>query len=239
MFVVRHVLYLLVGAILAQSLAAQATNLRVAGPPIKLDRSRILVPADSLQDRVVALAASGVRFAAAHRSGVISIYDLTGRLETRFGGRGRGPNQFLGVEGLEWLADTLFVLDQALRRVSVVLPTGRLLRTITWSGPGRPVSLVSGGATVGAIAEDVTHRQTRYGGITSALSVPLRRLWKIGPTSFLPMPLPPDSSAFLPADGTLGSDCEDARRIRRPMPRLPESSRSSRSSHACCRHSAR
>jgi hypothetical protein len=65
----------------------------------------------------------------------ISVFDSQGEFLRHIGRRGYGPGEFQHLKSMGWLADTLWVTDDGLLRVSFFDTAGSLLRTARISGP--------------------------------------------------------------------------------------------------------
>ena len=62
----------------------------------------------------------------------LRVFDSTGAFVTRIGREGDGPGEFRGIGTLQqWAGDSLFVLDATARRLSVLAPDGRFVRSGT------------------------------------------------------------------------------------------------------------
>ncbi|MBA3557793.1 MAG: 6-bladed beta-propeller [Gemmatimonadaceae bacterium] len=100
-------------------------------------------PAEQVFDEhiTVALSRSGILFVAETRIGSIRVFDSSGRFVRQFGRRGEGPGEYLSITSMAVgpAGDSLYVFDHKNRRVSVLSPTGTLLREfrpqLEWSGP--------------------------------------------------------------------------------------------------------
>jgi len=74
-----------------------------------------------------------------YTEGIGLIFDSTGRELGRFGRKGAGPGEFRALDQLGWIADTLWVFDGTLRRISF-LHDNKLIRTNSTS-PSLPSAL--------------------------------------------------------------------------------------------------
>jgi hypothetical protein len=60
----------------------------------------------------------------------IRVFDSRGRLVQNIGRGGAGPGEFRRIRDFGWVADTLWVVDNVLARVTFFAPKGRLLRVV-------------------------------------------------------------------------------------------------------------
>jgi hypothetical protein len=69
----------------------------------------------------------------------IRVFDSNGKFVRNIGRIGSGPGEFREIQNFGFIADTLWVIDPALRRTSFFSITGQLIRTVPYptSGPGR------------------------------------------------------------------------------------------------------
>lgn len=82
----------------------------------------------------LAVRADGVIAATQRQINAIRLYSRTGTPIAVLGGRGEGPGEFRLPRRIGWMGDTLWVYDSNLRRVSLMLTDGTVLRTINTSG---------------------------------------------------------------------------------------------------------
>jgi len=71
----------------------------------------------------------------------VLVFDSTGRLLRRIGGRGYGPGEFQRPAGMGWVGDTLWVTDADQLRVSYFDAAGTHIETARISGPAVPPGL--------------------------------------------------------------------------------------------------
>ena len=91
------------------------------------------------------------------RESVVKVFDPSGRLLRTLGRRGQGPGEFQLVGAIGLRADSLWVSDGGLRRVSLFSPDGRFARSIpvpawrdgTAGAPVRSAALLDDGSVVG------------------------------------------------------------------------------------------
>ena len=76
-------------------------------------------------------------------------FDAHGTLRGRIGRSGSGPGEFGRPVAMGWRGDTLWVADQALRRVQFFSSQGRLIRTRSGDGWGHLVPLADGSYLAG------------------------------------------------------------------------------------------
>lgn len=77
----------------------------------------------------------------------LRIFDSTGVLLNRTGRRGSGPEEFRSLGQFGWIADSMFVVDGQLRRVSYLSPDGKPLRsTLHWSPTSDPGAMATASA---------------------------------------------------------------------------------------------
>lgn len=88
----------------------------------------------------IAIAPDGRVFAPQPREGLLRIFYADGKFIGVRGRPGEGPGEFRRMSGIGFVGDTLWVSDNALRRVSLFSSTRRHLRTVSWAtllGPAR------------------------------------------------------------------------------------------------------
>lgn len=79
----------------------------------------------------------------------IRIFDATGAPIGSVGGRGAGPGEFTNsIQGLRWVADSVWVNDVLRSRETLVSATGRVIRTTAVAAPRPDTSLGALGAFV-------------------------------------------------------------------------------------------
>jgi hypothetical protein len=66
---------------------------------------------------------------------VVRVFDLTGRLIRRIGGRGQGPGEFERLEAIGFRGDTLYATDGALHRVSYFSLDGSFITSFRMASP--------------------------------------------------------------------------------------------------------
>jgi hypothetical protein len=69
-------------------------------------------------------------------TGVLRLFEPDGRLTRSFGGSGQRSGEFVLLSSIGWLGDTLWVIDEALRRATFFEPVGRLLTSARVTVPG-------------------------------------------------------------------------------------------------------
>jgi hypothetical protein len=121
-------------------------------------------------ERVVAVlrSANGAIVVADQGASQVRVFDARGSMLRTIGRRGEGPGEFLSLDGLFTLADTVFAWDGRLRRLSVFAPTGSLARTVTVqrsSSPGMltPVGVLSNGYLLARATRPVVAGRTQPG----------------------------------------------------------------------------
>jgi hypothetical protein len=73
------------------------------------------------------------------QDGQIRLYSSAGELQGSFGRRGEGPGEFMNLSQMGWIADTLWVYDSNLRRITKLSSDLELLTTIAnVPGTARP-----------------------------------------------------------------------------------------------------
>ena len=72
----------------------------------------------------------GSAFVFDRQDATIRVYDADGTLQTKFGGPGEGPGEFRMPAALGFRADTLWVADIRLRRISLFSRTGEFVRSM-------------------------------------------------------------------------------------------------------------
>ena len=85
----------------------------------------------------------GTAFVFDRRDVTIRAYDADGTLQTKFGGPGEGPGEFRLPTALGFRADTLWVLDIRLRRISLFSRTGEFIRSTTCPASHSPSQMRS------------------------------------------------------------------------------------------------
>ena len=76
----------------------------------------------------------------------IRVFDSRGRFVRNIGRGGAGPGEFRRIRDFGWVADTLWVVDNVLSRVTFFAPKGRLLRVVPF-----PPETGEGQRTVGDV----------------------------------------------------------------------------------------
>lgn len=69
----------------------------------------------------------------------VRYFDSTGEPVGSFGGPGEGPGEFMGLSNIGFIADTLWIWDQNLSRMTLVTPGRELVRTFVLNRPLRSV----------------------------------------------------------------------------------------------------
>lgn len=114
-------------------LVALATGLEGQAPP----REHLRISTDREQLSPVgwlAVSTKGILALSQPDDGTLLFYGATGRRLGAFGRRGEGPGEFRYPVRGGWVGDTLWVADGALRRITLVGPDRRLLRSIPLPG---------------------------------------------------------------------------------------------------------
>ena len=92
----------------------------------------------------MAVAPNGTIVVSQNQDGMIRFFDPSGKALGAFGRRGQGPGEFQQLTRLMWSADTLAVSDQPSRRLTLISPDRKLIRTVPWlsavSMPSRSAS---------------------------------------------------------------------------------------------------
>jgi hypothetical protein len=89
-----------------------------------------LVPFNVSSSGAVAVAADGSVAVAQMQDHVVRYFGPGGEPLGEFGGEGRGPGEFMRNVRIGWLADTLWIHDAELERITLVTPERTLSRTI-------------------------------------------------------------------------------------------------------------
>jgi hypothetical protein len=70
------------------------------------------------------------------QDGQVRVFGTDGTERYRFGRAGAGPGEFRALAGFSgWVGDTLWMADGVLNRLTMVTPTGKLLRTTSFPAP--------------------------------------------------------------------------------------------------------
>ena len=143
-------------------------------------------------------------------TGVVRLFEADGRLTRSFGRSGQRSGEFVQLSSIGWLGDTLWVIDDALRRVTFFEPTGRLLTSARLTVPGTtgesspavPFALLANGSAAAIMRPNPTS-SVRLGRPRAAIVRASRR------------GMPIDTFATVDVDETAiqGRD-----RIARPLP---------------------
>ncbi|MCA0375312.1 MAG: hypothetical protein LCH84_06565 [Gemmatimonadetes bacterium] len=126
----------------------------------------------------------------------VRIYDVSGARLATFGRRGSGPGEFQQFQVGGWVADTVWVNDYALRRLTFLTRTGQLVRTEPM-GPSMPRSFMpharqSNGAMLGMSGSTIV-QVAPTGAVRALGTAPTYPEWEDG---YAPGPI-----ALFAADG--------------------------------------
>lgn len=105
----------------------------------------------------VTIGRDGSVYVSQPQENVVKVYDARGRYLRSLGREGRGPGEFERPSSLGWRGDTLWVADSSQTRISLFLPNGRFVRSISFSRaapltdgrPHIPGSLLADGSVLG------------------------------------------------------------------------------------------
>jgi hypothetical protein len=105
----------------------------------------------------VTMGRDGSVYVSQPQENVVKVYDARGRYLRSIGREGSGPGEFDRPSSLGWRGDTLWVVDTPQTRISLFLPNGRFVRSISFSRAapltdGRhhiPGSLLADGSVLG------------------------------------------------------------------------------------------
>lgn len=95
---------------------------------------KVLVKLDGTKEdfsyfSVFAASASGMLAVVQQQDGAVRIYSADGRRIATFGRKGEGPGEFRTLNLVGWIADTLWVADNSLKRLTMITSAGKLIRT--------------------------------------------------------------------------------------------------------------
>ena len=80
----------------------------------------------------MAVSRSGVIAVTQNQDGTIRFFSADGESLGSFGRKGQGPGEFQQMTRFMWSGDTLVVSDQRSRRLTLISPDRKLLRTVPW-----------------------------------------------------------------------------------------------------------
>ena len=133
-------------------------------------------PRDSLLAEVslIAISPSGEAYIMDGLPPRVFVYDESGRLRHRFGRQGEGPGEFQSPEEMGFLADTLWVADRGLMRITLFDPSGAVIETILLGvdeGASNvvPSTLLSDGSALGSMFESPPARKIDWSALRSAV----------------------------------------------------------------------
>jgi hypothetical protein len=134
--------YLVLAGLLACNPSEADSDENAAGPQgelhlveeLRIDGNQ----ADLVPIHTIAVDASGGIAVAQRQDHAVKFFDASGALIGSFGRDGEGPGEFRDVTRMGWLADTLWILDGQLNRITMVDPARRFVRTVTAPFSTRP-----------------------------------------------------------------------------------------------------
>lgn len=108
-------------------------------------------------DRIVQVsrAANGNIVVADGGSLQIRIFDSSGSHIRTFGSSGRGPGEFIGINGFLLTGDTVLVLDASAQRLTYFSDRGEVLRTVQMEGSGSGIHPLRLYRLVGTVSDDL------------------------------------------------------------------------------------
>ena len=80
----------------------------------------------------MAVSDGGVIVFGQNQDGVLRFFDARGASLGTFGRKGQGPGEFQTIGRLTWIADTLVASDGSTRRLTLISPDRKLIRTVPW-----------------------------------------------------------------------------------------------------------
>lgn len=118
----------------AEAALAQADGLdvRVAREDLVFDSHRSR-EAELTATPTIVIAPDGQLIALQPRESLLRVFSAGGEFTDVRGRPGEGPGEFRRMSALGFVGDTLWVSDNALRRVSLFSSTGQHLRTVSWT----------------------------------------------------------------------------------------------------------
>lgn len=138
-----------------------------------------LVPFGGVAGGSIAVAGDGTVAISQMQDHLVRFFSGEGAYLGSFGGEGRGPGEFVRNARMGWLADSLWVYDPGQERVTVLMPSRGLARTIGVGGGAKPSS---------ALKETVPGSPYAYpvalhpGGAFTSLVLPL---WDQSPAAYV------------------------------------------------------
>ncbi len=78
---------------------------------------------------------SGVIAILQRQDNAVRLFGIGGKEIATFGRAGEGPGEFRFISRLGWIADTLWITDMGLRRVTLISPSGAFLRAFRYPTP--------------------------------------------------------------------------------------------------------
>lgn len=128
--VVRHVVRHLVAALVVSPVLASGQQ----GPTLTVTRDLRIDAAEQDLSPInwMTVSRNGTIVVSQLQDSRVAFFDARGQALGTFGRSGEGPGEFRRPSQYGWLGDTLWLSDPATRRVTLISPDRKLVRTVPW-----------------------------------------------------------------------------------------------------------